>query len=358
LEKIIEKFSVKYLQILDENGRCDENLKPNLTNGQIKQMYELMVLTRIFDEKALKLQRQGRLGTYASVKGQEACQIPSAMQLQQEDLIVPAFREHGVFITKGLPLEMLFQAWSGDERGMKMPNKINILPISIPVGSHPLHAVGAAMAYKFQNKKAVSVSYFGDGATSEGDVHEAMNFAGVFKAPTIFICQNNQFAISVPVKEQTASSTLAQKAIAYGFEGIQVDGNDVFAVYKATKDALQKARSNKGPTFIECFTYRITDHTTSDDASRYRKESEVKQWELKDPVERLKKYMFKKGILTEQYELEIKRNAEQKIEEAVSKMEDMVKEKPEEMFNYTYERLTPELREQKEEVKNARNEDK
>jgi pyruvate dehydrogenase E1 component alpha subunit len=353
LEKIIEKFSIKYLQILDESGRCDEKLKPNLTNKQIKQIYELMVLTRTFDEKALKLQRQGRLGTYASIKGQEACQIPSAIQFSTEDLVVPAFREHGVYITLGLPIEMLFQSWSGDERGMKMPEKVNILPISIPVGSHPLHAVGAAMAFKFQNKKAVSISYFGDGATSEGDFHEAMNFAGVYKAPAIFICQNNQFAISVPVKEQTASSTLAQKAIAYGFEGIQVDGNDIFAVYKATKDALQKARNNKGPTFIECFTYRMADHTTSDDASKYRKDSEVKQWEIKDPILRLKKYMIKKGIFSEQYELETKRNTEQRVEEAVKKAEAMPKELPEEMFNYTFEKLTPELNEQKDSLKDG-----
>lgn len=352
MEKVIEKFSVKYLQILNENGSCDDNLKPSLTNKEIKKMYELMILTRAFDEKALKLQRQGRLGTFASIKGQEACQIPSAIQFLKEDLVVPAFREHGLYITLGLPIEMLFQSWSGDERGMKMPDKVNILPISIPVGSHPLHAVGAAMAFKLQKKKSVAITFFGDGATSEGDFHEAMNFAGVYKAPVVFFCQNNQFAISTPIKEQTASSTLAQKAIAYGFEGIQVDGNDVFAVYKATKDALQKARNGKGPTFIECFTYRMADHTTSDDASKYRKDSEVKKWEIKDPILRLKKYMIKKNIFSEQFELETKRNAEQKVEEAVKKAEAIPKEKAEEMFNYTYEKLTPELKEQKENVRN------
>ena len=246
MEKAIGNYEVKYWQILDENGKCDEKEMPKLTANEMKKLYDFMVLTRVFDDKALKLQRQGRIGTYASTLGQEASNVGSAFAVKDEDLVFPSFREDGVFLVRGFPPESLYAYWAGDERGMQIPKGINILPVSITVGAHLPHAAGAAMAFKHQGLKSAAVVYFGDGATSEGDFHEAMNFAGVFKAPCIFICENNQWAISVPVKEQTASSTIAQKAIAYGFPGVQVDGNDVFAVYKATADALDRARRGEG----------------------------------------------------------------------------------------------------------------
>ncbi|MBX4196820.1 pyruvate dehydrogenase (acetyl-transferring) E1 component subunit alpha [Candidatus Pacearchaeota archaeon] len=351
MRKIIEKFEVPYLQILNEQGIADEKLIPSLSPAIIKRMYELMILTRTFDDKAVKLQRQGRIGTFASVKGQEACQIPSAIQMQEHDMAFPAFREHGVFITRAMPLEKLFQYWAGDERGMDIPKNVNMFPVAITVGGHLPHAVGMAMSFKFYKKEGATLVYFGDGATSEGDFHEAMNFAGVFKAPTVFICQNNQYAISVPVKEQTAAQSLAQKAIAYGFEGIQVDGNDVFAVYSAVQDALKKARNGKGPTFIECFTYRMGDHTTSDDAKKYRSENEVKKWESKDPIERLKKYMVKKKMFSDSYEKEVAQKAEQLVQDAITKFESIQPIKPEEMFDYMYDKLTPDLKEERESVK-------
>jgi len=351
LKKVIERFQVNYLQILNENGNCDERLMPPLNKKQIKEMYEYMILTRVFDDKALKLQRQGRLGTYAPTRGQEATQIGSAFAIKDDDMVFPAFRENGVFLVRGMPLDLLFQFWAGDERGMSIPKNVNIFPVAITVGAQLLHAVGYSMALKFKKNKAAAITYFGDGATSEGDFHEAMNFAGVFKAPCVFICQNNQYAISVPVEEQTASETLAQKAIAYGFSGIKVDGNDVFAVYKATLEALKKARAGKGPTLIECYTYRIGDHTTSDDAKKYRKESEVKEWEKKDPILRLKKYMKRTGMFSEKYENEIKKMAEDLVEKAVAKAESIPKLKPEEIFDYTYAELTEELKEQREEIK-------
>jgi len=351
MEKIVERFSVKYLQILDEKGSCDAKLMPSLTNSEIKRMYELMVLSRVFDDKAVKLQRQGRLGTYIVVKGQEASQIGSAIAVSNNDLIFPSFRENAVYIARSMPLEMLYMYWIGDERGMHIPKNINTFPLSIPVGSHLPHAVGAAMAFQYKKKKAAAVVYFGDGATSTGDFHESMNFAGVFKAPVVFICQNNQYAISIPVKEQTGAQTLAQKAIAYGFEGVKVDGNDVFAVYKATKDALKKARNGNGPTLIECFTYRLGDHTTSDDAAKYRKESEVKKWELKDPLLRLKRYMIKNKIFSSKYEKEVRARAEKRIEQAVKKAELIKRIEPEEIFNYMYKTLTPNLEEQQRKIK-------
>lgn len=322
---------------------------PKLSSAEIKKMYEVMILAREFDSKAVNLQRQGRLGTYASVKGQEACQIGSAILLEKNDLAVPAFREHGLFLILGVEPVKLYQYWGGDERGMNLD--VNILPAAIPVGSHLSHAVGAAIAFKYQKKKSIAITYFGDGATSEGEFHEAMNFAGVQKAPVVFICQNNQYAISVPVKEQTAAKTLAQKAIAYGFEGIQVDGNDVFAVYKVTKEAIEKARAGKGPTFIECFTYRLGDHTTSDDASKYRNEKEVKEWEKKDPILRLERYMIKRKIANESYFKSTKSKAEKTINKAVKDYEALPLAKPEEIFNYVYASLTDELKEQQKEFK-------
>ncbi len=346
MKKVIKNFEVDYIQVMDENGEVDNKLMPKIKNEEIKKMYELMLLTRIFDEKAVKLQRQGRLGTYPAVKGEEACQIGSAIQLQKEDYVFPSFREHGAFITLGVPLYQIFQYWGGDERGSNFPKDINLLPVCIPIGSHLPHAVGAGMAFNYLKKKNVSVAYFGDGATSAGDFHAAMNFAGEYKTPTIFMCQNNQWAISTPVKEQTASFTLAQKAIAYGFEGIQIDGNDVFAVYKVFNDAMKKARSGGGPTFIECFTYRLGDHTTSDDATKYRSEKEVKTWEKKDPILRLRKFMIKNKLLNEKTDQELTKRFEKQVDDAVEQYEKIEPQKIEEIFSYTYKEMTGELKDE------------
>ncbi|MEK6909209.1 MAG: pyruvate dehydrogenase (acetyl-transferring) E1 component subunit alpha [Nanoarchaeota archaeon] len=348
MEKVIANFEVKYLQILDENAVCDEKLKPKISDDVLKEMYKSLILTRAFDDKALKLQRQGRLGTYAPMRGQEACQIGSVFALQKDDWVFPAFRENGVYMIKGVNAEMLYRYWMGDERGMQIPKGVNILPVSITVGAHLPHAVGAGMAFNYLNKKNVAVTYFGDGATSEGDFHEALNFAGVFKAPCVFICQNNQWAISVPVKEQTASQTIAQKSIAYGIPGIQVDGNDVFAVYKATSEAVERARRGDGATLIECFTYRLADHTTSDDSKRYRSEEEMHSWVSKDPILRFENYLIQKKIINPVIIGKVKAEAEQQIEIAVKNAESSKPQQPTEMFDYLYENLTEDLKEQRE----------
>jgi len=340
-ERIIESFQVKRIEILDEKGNVDESLMPSLSDADIQRIYELLILSRTFDQRALQLQREGRLGTYAPILGQEACQAGSAFALEKSDWIFPSYRESGVYITVGYPLHMLFQYWEGDERGLKTPDTLNILPISIPVGTQVLHAVGAAMAAKYRKDKAVAVTYFGDGGTSTGDFHEGLNMAGVFKLPVIFICQNNQWAISMPREKQTASKTIAQKAFSYGFEGLQVDGNDIFAVYKATEYALHKARQGDGPTLIECITYRIFDHTTADDASRYRPKQEVDAWKARDPIQRLRLYMEKKGLLTAQYQKEIEEKAKSAIDEAVKTVESLEPPHPKEMFSYIYEKPTP-----------------
>lgn len=339
-EKIIESCNVKHIEILDEKGNADESLMPSLSGEQIKKMYELLVLSRTFDQRALNLQREGRLGTYASILGQEASQIGSAFALEKSDWIFPSFREMGVYITMGYPLHMLFQYWSGDERGVRCPDGLNIFPVCVPVGTQLPHAAGAAMGVKYRGDKKAVAAYFGDGGTSEGDFHEGMNFAGVFKLPIVFICQNNHWAISVPREKQTASKTLAQKAFAYGFEGIQVDGNDIFAVYKAASEAVRKAKDGNGPTFIECFTYRMSDHTTADDAARYRLKEEIDSWKPKDPILRLKLFMEKKGIWNTQYQINVENKAKETVDEAVKNEEAIEHPEPKDMFTFTYEKLT------------------
>lgn len=345
-EKIIESFDVRRLDILDEKGNADDSLMPSLTDEEIKKMYEVMVLARTFDQRALSLQREGRIGTYAPIFGQEASQIGSALALQKNDWIFPSFRENGVYIAVGQPPHQILQYWSGDERGLKTESGLNIFPVCIPVASHIPHAVGAAMAAKYKGDGIATVAYFGDGGTSEGDFHESLNFAGVFKLPVVFICQNNQWAISVPREKQTAAKTIAQKAIAYGVRGIQVDGNDIFAVYSATKDALDTAKRGDGPTLIECFTYRMSDHTTADDASRYRTREEVEVWKPKDPILRLKLFMERKGLWTEQYQKELDARVKAAVDEAEKKAESVAPPAPADMFTHTYEGLSQ--RQQKE----------
>ena len=347
---VTEEFKVSILKILDEEGNCDDSLKPELTDDQIKQLYELMVLTRTFDDLALKLQREGRIGTYPPSRGQEATQVASAYALEATDWLFPAFRECGAYITKGWPMDMQYQYWAGDDRGNKLPENSHIFTISIPVGTQIPHAVGFAWAAKLRGDKIAVLAYLGDGATSKGDVHEGMNFAGVFKVPVVLLCQNNQWAISVPRSRQTAAKTLAQRAYSYGFEGIQVDGNDVFAVYKATKDALDKARSGNGPTLIECVTYRMADHTTSDDAQRYRTSQELEEWAKRDPIERLRKYMKKNSLWSSEYENKVQTEASEKVRAAVEKFESVKPPEVGDVFLWTYAELPPNLRKQYEEL--------
>lgn len=350
-ETIIEKIEVKRLQILYENGNADESLMPDLSNNDLKKMFELFILARQFDQRALKLHAEGRLGTYASTLGQEASQIGSAYALGKSDWVFPSFREMAVYITLGYPIWMLFQYWTGDERGMRTPDNLNIFPVSVPVGTHTPHAVGAAFAAKIKGRKTAALSYFGDGGSSKGDFHEGLNIAGVYKLPVVFICQNNQWAISVPREKQTAAKTIAQKAYSYGFEGIQVDGNDIFAVYKATKDALAKTRAGGGPTLIECSTYRMGDHTTADDASRYRLKEDVEKWKARDPLLRLKLYMERKGLWTQQYEDEVKKGVTDFVDSEIKKEEVAGLPDFKDIINFTYSALT---QRQKKEIKEWR----
>jgi pyruvate dehydrogenase E1 component alpha subunit len=342
----LQNFTVERLEILDVNGNCDESLCPPLTDRQIQELYEWMVLARIFDEKAYKLQREGRLGTYASIRGQEAAQVASAFALKSTDWMFPTFRESGASFVRGLPPRMILQYWSGDERGSLIPDGLNDFPITIPVGTQIPIGAGAAWGAKLRGDKVAVLVYLGDGATSKGDFHEGLNFAGVFSLPVVFFCQNNHWAISVPLGSQTAASTLAQKAVAYGFPGVQVDGNDAFAVYKAAHEALERARSGGGPTFIEAVTYRIGDHTTADDASRYRSKEEVESWIEKDPIERLQKYMLAHRLWDEALGQRTLENARQQVEEAVKELEAVPAAPPADLFRFAFREMTPELNEQ------------
>lgn len=349
-KRVLKEFKIEYLQVMDESGNVDEALMPKISNDEIKKAYEMLVLIRVFDQKAFNMQRQGRLGTYIQFKGQEACQVGSAMALQDDDWVFPMYRNSGLLIARKYPIVQILQYWNGDERGMRAPENINNFPIAIPVGTHIIHAVGAAWAAKLRNTKQVAITYFGDGATSKGDFHEAMNFAGVFQTPTVFICENNQYAISVPRPKQTHSETIAQKAIAYGVEGIQVDGMDIFAMHKSTKDAIDKARAGKGPTLIEAFTYRMCDHSTSDDASRYRSKEELESWAKKDPIDRLEKYMRKKGLLDDSYKQKVLEQSQQIIEKAVTEFEKIQPPDPKDMFKHVYAEMTPQQKEEMEDI--------
>jgi pyruvate dehydrogenase E1 component alpha subunit len=341
------------LQILNPRGEVKEDLKPSLGEEELKNLYRYMLLTRLADEKAVKLQRTGRLGTYAPSKGHEAAQVGSAYALRKEDWMFPYFRDLGAHLVRGLPLKNFYLYWMGNEEGMRIPEELNNFTVAIPVGSQLPHAVGASWAAKILGHKIGVMVYFGDGATSEGDFHEGLNFAGVFKTPTVFVCLNNQYAISVPRERQTASKTLAQKAVAYGFQGVVVDGNDVLAVYVAAREAMEKARKGEGPTFIEAYTYRLGDHTTSDDSRRYRREGEVRSWEKKEPLLRLRRYLEKRGVWSEEYEEELLSQLREEINEAVKEAEAVPPPTLEDLFKYNYEEMPRNLREQLEELRES-----
>ena len=338
-------------QILNAKGEVQTEIEPDLSNDILRKLYSFMVTTRMADTKALKLQRQGRMGTFAQSLGHEACQVGSASAVTKGDWVVPYFRDLGTYIVLGFPLRQWFLYWMGNEKGGIIPKDLNLFNITVPVGSQLPQAVGLGMGINIKKDKTAVLSTFSDGATSEGDFHEAMNFAGVYHTPNVFLCYNNQYAISMPRAKQTASKTLAQKAIAYGFEGILVDGNDVLAVYAATKEALEKARQGRGPTLIEAYTYRMSNHTTSDDALKYRTEEEVKAWERKDPIDRFRSYLKNKDIWSDDLEAEIVKEAEAFVEKEVQEAEKTPPPSVEELFIHVYGDMPLKLKEQLEELK-------
>lgn len=338
-------------QILDPEGNVIKpDLLPKWSDEKLREIYATMVFVRLADFKILNLQRQGRCGSYASIEGQEAAQIGSGLALEKTDWVFPSFRELAIQYFHGVPLEKIYLYWMGNEMGSFYDARV--APVSIPVGTHPLHAVGFAWALKLQKKSEITISYFGDGGTSTGDFYEAMNFAGVFKTPTIFLCQNNQWAISLPRKKQTAARTLAEKAAGCGLPGIQVDGNDVFAMFVKTAEAAARARKGEGATLIEAVTYRFGNHTTSDDALKYRPREEVDFWRKRDPLLRLRLYLQKKNLWDEKWQTQIEEESREKILAAAKMAEETPKPAPNEIFDYMYETLPPALEEQKNYLQN------
>ncbi len=350
-EKIVGNFSVKHLSILDETGRVDTTLEPKLSTSQLKKMFENMLLMREFDQRSLNMQRQGRMGTYAPALGQEAVNIGTAAALEPTDWAVPSFREHGVMLSRGIKPSTFFLFFMGSEEGNRYPRKLHTLPFAVPCASQILHAVGIGMAAKIKKDKVAIAVYFGDGATSEGDFHEGMNFAGVYQTPTVFICQNNEWAISTPRKDQTKSATLAQKALAYGFEGMQVDGNDILGVYQSCKTALEKARSGQGPQLLEYLTYRLGIHTTADDPTRYRDEKECEAWKKRDPIDRFEKYLVAKKVIQPGERQELVKQISEYLKKESEKAEAICQNlTPDEMFTYMYENFPEILKPQREEA--------
>ena len=330
-------FEISHLQILDDNGNLNAELEPDLSAEALTRLYSGMALARAVDDRLLKLQRQGRIGTFPPCTGQEASTCAPVLAMTEKDWFVGAFRELGGRLMRGEPIENYILSYGGYEEGNTFEGGDRTLPLSVIVGSQTLHAVGIAYAMKLRGEKdSAVVCFLGDGATSEGDVHEALNFAALWDAPVVFVCQNNQWAISVPRAKQTRSRTLAQKAIAYEMPGIQVDGNDPLAMYHATREALNRARAGEGPTFIEAVTYRLRMHTTADDPGRYQSEEQLKLWEKRDPMIRFKKYLEDKGIWDESRQTELDETIKKQIESAVKAFESRKDFKMDTPFEYIY----------------------
>lgn len=336
----------KIFQVIDENGKADPELDPSLPPEELKKIYNLMVMTRATDIKALELQREGRMGTYAPDIGHEGCQVGGGMAVQNGDWTFPHFRDLGLFLALGFPLKNFFLYWMGNEMGNQIPLDLNIFPMAIPAGAQIPQAVGAGMAIQLKGQKKAVLCCFDGGATSEGDFHEALNFAGVFKTPNVFLCTNNQSAFSLPCQKQTAPKTLAQKSSAYGFTGVVIDGNDPLSVFISVREALEKARNGGGPTLIEAVTYRIGDRTSSDDSSRNRSEEEVGDREKKDPITRFQGYLKGKELWNEQYEKGIQEKTAAFIDRAVEEAEETPLPSVPDIFQSTYKITPPYLRRQ------------
>lgn len=345
----VYEAKIDNLQIVDKDGKVDPSLEPKLPNDLLERMYRMMVLARMWDKKCLALQRTGRMYTYAPVEGQEAIMVGSCSAASPEDWLFPTYRESFLYHMRGAPLEELNLGWMGWEDGLKLDKNMHCFPLAIPIATQLPHAVGGAYALKLRGINSVCISYGGDGSTSEGDFHDALNFAGVWNSSCVFIISNNQYAISVPRKWQTKSETIAQKGLAYGVRSIQVDGNDVLAVYVAVMESTERARAGKGPTLIECVTFRMGPHTTADDPKKYRNEQEVAYWRERDPIKRFQKYLEGKGIWSESYEQKLVDELSKLVEEGVEKAE-AFKGDPKDIFKFVFADMTKDAEDQMKEA--------
>ncbi|MBM7647283.1 pyruvate dehydrogenase E1 component alpha subunit [Bacillus ectoiniformans] len=346
LETIENQFEM--FQILNEEGAVvNEEAMPELTDEQLQELMSRMVYTRILDQRSISLNRQGRLGFYAPTAGQEASQIASHYALEKEDWILPGYRDVPQIIWHGLPLYQAFLFSRGHFHGNQVPEGVNVLAPQIIIGAQYIQNAGVALGLKKRGKKAVAVTYTGDGGSSQGDFYEGINFAGAYNAPAVFIVQNNQFAISTPREKQTAAKTIAQKGIAAGIPSILVDGMDPLAVYTAVRDARERAINGEGPSLIETLCYRYGPHTMAgDDPTRYRASDMDTEWEKKDPLVRFRKFLEDKGLWNEEKENEVIERAKEEIKQAIKKADDYPKQKVTDLMSFMYEEMPVNLKEQ------------
>lgn len=344
----VAQFAIPFVQILNEKGELCDSL-PAFAEDQstLKSLYRTMVSTRIFDKKAIALQRTGKMGTYAPINGQEAISTAIGHAMHKEDVLVPYYRDYAAQFQRGVKMSEILAYWGGDERGSQFACGSEDLPICVPIASQCLHATGVAFAFKYRQQARVAVVCLGEGGSSEGDFYEAMNVAGTWKLPVVFVVNNNQWAISVPLSKQTASKTIAQKAIAAGFAGIQVDGNDVIACRQVIGEAIEKARCGEGPTLIDALTYRLCDHTTADDATRYQLAEEVEQAKLKEPISRFKRYLEGQKIWDAAQEEALIKEASELVQQEVEIYLNKPKQAITSIFDYHYAELPEYLIEQR-----------
>ncbi len=349
-EKVLKDTESKFemVQILDADGNVtNEDLLPDLSDEQLVELMRRMVWTRILDQRSISLNRQGRLGFYAPTAGQEASQLASQFALEKEDFILPGYRDVPQLIWHGLPLTKAFLFSRGHFVGNQMPEGVNALSPQIIIGAQYIQTAGVALGLKKRGKKAVAITYTGDGGSSQGDFYEGINFASAYKVPAIFVIQNNNYAISTPRDKQTAAKTLAQKAVAVGIPGIQVDGMDALAVYQATKEARDRAINGEGPTLIETMTYRYGPHTMAgDDPTKYRTSDEDSEWEKKDPLVRFRKFLENKGLWSEEKENEVIEQAKNEIKAAIKEADSTEKQTVTSLMEIMYEEMPANLKEQ------------
>jgi 2-oxoisovalerate dehydrogenase E1 component alpha subunit len=358
--ELAARFEVHCTRILDADGRLRAPLpEPFVDARALTSLYEEMLALRLFDAKAVALQRTGRLGTYPSCLGQEATAIALGRTMAREDVLLGTYRETGTMLARGVRMSEILLYWSGDERGSAYAGPDapkEDFPICVPIATHAPHAVGVAYAMKLKREPRVAVCVLGDGATSKGDFYEALNGAGVWQLPLVFVVVNNEWAISVPRSAQTRAQTLAQKAIAAGIPGEQVDGNDVIAVHSVMQRALAKARDGGGPHVVEALTYRLHDHTTADDATRYRTEEDLERAKRLDPLARLKSYLMRERLWTEAQEAAAREAGNARVEEAVAEFLAVPPRSPASMFEHLFAELPAALHEQRDAVRGAEHE--
>lgn len=344
----VAEFSINFTQYINEKSEITNPL-PEFVQDHEKliKLYQTMSLVRAYDTKAINLQRTGKMGTYAPINGQEAISTAIGDSMRQEDVFIPYYRDYGAQIQRGVDMAEIYAFWGGDERGSQFKNNEQDMPICVPIASQCLHAAGIAFAMKHRNEKRVAVVCIGDGGTSEGDFYEAINVAGAWKLPLVFVINSNYWAISVPREKQTACQTLAQKAIAAGIDGVQADGNDIIAMKDIMEKAIDSARRGDGPTLIEALTYRLCDHTTADDATRYQPAYEVKQAKAAEPIQRFKNYLTQQNLWNDNKQQQLDKDCFEKVKLAVETYTNRKKQPITSIFDYHYAELPDSLIEQR-----------